>query len=218
MVQIEIDNGSGFCFGVTTAIKNLDPYTLQEGETTATSGGVMYEDYKNVKSNTSVNSLGNEVSENLYVKMKAGAWTMVRNADFGEDGALSFMLRAKGTGKLEIRFTKTGDAMATVEFSSSSFEDHVIEVDPEVFKGKHNLFFVFTEADKVQFDAWRFSLDSAVGISPIHTAEGHPTGLFDLQGHRLTDGTPYRGVVIEQYQDASGKMRSRKRLSANPVH
>ena len=204
--------------GVTTAIKNLDPYTLQEGETTATSGGVMYEDYKNVKSNTSVNSLGNEVSENLYVKMKAGAWTMVRNADFGKDGALSFMLRAKGTGKLEIRFTKTGDAIATIEFSSSSFEDHVIEVDPEVFKGKHNLFFVFTEADKVQFDAWRFSLDSTVGISPIQTAEGHPTGLFDLQGHRLTDGTPYRGVVIEQYQDASGKMRSRKRLSANPVH
>ena len=180
----------------------------------------MYDDYKNIETDTKVSTLGNDASKNLYVKMKAGAWTQVRNADFGKEGAMSFVLRAKGTGKLEIRFTKTGEAMATVEFSNDSWTDNVIEVDPEVFKSKHNLFFVFTEADKVQFDAWNFSHEPATnGIFPIRTNETQkPTALFDLNGHRLTGGTPYRGVVIEQYQDENGKTQSRKRMSANTVH
>jgi hypothetical protein len=105
-----------------------------------------------------------------------------------------------------------------MEFDADDWEDKVISVDPAVFKGKRNLYFVFTEAKKVQFDAWNFSHEDASGIVPIRTAEGEPKALFDLNGHRLTDGTPYRGVVIEQYQDASGKMRSRKRVSADPVH
>ena len=202
-----------------TAIKNLDPYTLQEAETMANSGGVMYEDYKNIKTNTKVSTLGNDASENMYVKMKAGAWTLVRNADFGDEGAKSFILRVKGTGKLDIRYNKTSrTTKATVEFASSDWEEKVIDVDPEVFKGKHDLYFVFTEANNVQFDAWNFSHEPATnGIFPIHTTE-KPSALFDLNGHRLTNGTPYRGVVIEQYQDANGKMRSRKRMSANPVH
>ena len=185
----------------------------------ANSGGVMYEDYKNIKTNTKVSTLGNDASENMYIKMKAGAWTLVRNADFGEEGAKSFMLRVKGTGKLEIRFSKSSrDIKATIEFATSDWEDKVIDVDPEVFKGKHNLYFVFTEADNVQFDAWDFSHEPATnGIFPIHSTE-KPSALFDLNGHRLTSGTPYRGVVIEQYQDGNGKTRSRKRMSANTVH
>ena len=181
----------------------------------ANSGGVMYEDYKNVKSNTKVNSLGNEVSENLYVNMKAGAWTLVRNIDFGEEGAKSFMLRVKGTGKMEIRFSrKTAKAAATVEFSSSSWEDYVIDVDPEVFKGvQKNVFLVFTESDKAQFDAWQFSKESSNGIITIHNADSQPTARYDLSGHRLTEGTSHHGIVIEQYQDANGVKRTRKRLS-----
>ena len=203
------------------AIKNLDPYALQEAETTANSGGVMYEDYKNVETNTKVSTLGNDASQNMYVKMKTGAWTMVRNADFGEEGAKSFMLRVKGTGKMEIRFSKSSrDTKATIEFASADWKDYTIDVDPEAFKGKHSLYFVFDEADKVQFDAWQFSHEPAPnGIFPISTpAAEKPTALFDLNGHRLTSGTPYRGVVIEQYQDGNGKTRSRKRLSANTVH
>jgi arabinoxylan arabinofuranohydrolase len=204
-----------------SAIKNLDPYALQEAETMATCGGVMYEDFKNVKTNTKISTLSNDASENLYVKMKTGAWTMVRNADFGEEGAKSFKVRVKGTGKLDIRFGKASrNTKATLEFSATDWEDVAIDVDPEVFKSKHNLYFVFDEADKVQFDAWNFSHEPATnGIFPISTpAAEKPTGLFDLNGHRLTDGTPYRGVVIEQYQDENGKMRSRKRLSTNTVH
>ena len=200
-------------------IKALDPYVLQQAETMASCGGVNYEDFKNIKTITSKSSLGNDASENLYIKMAAGSWTSVRNVDFGETGAMSFVLRAKGTGTFEIRTASKGEPIATMDFSSTEFEDHAVNIDPEAFKGVKNfLFLVFTQAENVQFDAWRFSTESANAITPIRTANGQPKALFDLSGHRLTNGTPYRGVVIEQYQDENGNKWSRKRLSTDPVH
>ncbi|MBR4729030.1 MAG: family 43 glycosylhydrolase [Prevotella sp.] len=158
-----------------SAIKNLNPYAPQEAETMATCGGVMYEDFKNVKSNTKVSSLNNDASENMYVKMKEGAWTMVRNADFGEEGAKSFTVRVKGTGKLQVRYGKSSrDIKATVEFSSTEWTDYTIDVDPEVFKGKHNLYFVFAEVNNAQFDAWSFSQEivgDANGDGKVNVAD-----------------------------------------------
>ena len=200
-------------------LKALNPYQLQQAETMASCGGVNYEDFKNITPNTSKSSLGNDASENMYIKMAAGSWTSVRNVDFGEEGAKSFILRAKGSGTFEIRTASKGEPIATMNFSSTEFEDHAVNIDPEVFKGVKNfLFLVFTQADNVQFDAWRFSTESANGITPISTSNEQPKALFDLSGHRLTNGTPHRGIVIEQYQDANGKKQSRKRLSTNPVH
>ena len=135
-----------------SAIKNLNPYELQQAETMATSGGVNYEDFKNTKS-VLKSSLGNDASENLYVKMAAGAWTQVRKVDFGNNGAHSFTMRARGTGKMEIRLSsKTAKPSATFEFSSTAFQDFIFNVDPAVFKGVKNVFFVFTESNKVQFE------------------------------------------------------------------
>ena len=122
----------------TSAIKNMNPYTLQQAETMSTSGGVNYEDFKNIKS-VSKSSLGNDASENLYVKMAAGAWTMVRKVDFGTNGARQFTLRARGTGKLEIRVDgKSKAAAATVEFSSTTFQDFTVDLDPALFKKVHH--------------------------------------------------------------------------------
>jgi len=200
-------------------IKPLNPYALQQAETMASCGGVNYEDFKNIKTNTTKSSLGNDASENMYIKMASGSWTSVRNVDFGDTGAMSFILRAKGSGTFEIRTASKGEPIATMEFSSTEFENHAVNIDPEVFKGVKNfLFLVFTQADNVQFDAWYFSTEPASGIAPIRTTNEQPKALFDLNGHRLTNGTPYRGVVIEQYQDVNGKRQSRKRLSTNTVH
>ena len=181
-----------------SAIKNLDPYQLQQAETMASSGGVMYEDYKNTKS-VSKSSLGNDASENLYIKMKAGSWTSVRKVDFGLNGAKSFTLRAKGTGKMEIRLTRTGKALATVEFSSTTFEDHVIEVDSTTFKGvKGNVFFVFTESTNAQFDAWQFSEELPTGIqSATNRQTVTKKGTYDLNGRRIDASRNVHGIVIE---------------------
>jgi arabinoxylan arabinofuranohydrolase len=181
-----------------SAIKNLDPYLLQQAETMASSGGVMYEDYKNTKS-VSKSSLGNDASENLYIKMKAGSWTSVRKVDFGTNGAKSFTLRAKGTGKMEIRLTRTGKALATVEFSSTTFEDHVIEVDSTTFKGvKGNVFFVFTESTNAQFDAWQFSEELPTSIQTPNNGQAvRKQGTYDLNGRRIDASRNMHGIVIE---------------------
>lgn len=196
----------------TTAIKSMDPYTLQQAETMSTSGGVNYEDFKNIKS-VSKSSLGNDASENLYVKMAAGAWTMVRKVDFGTNGARSFTLRARGTGKMEIRIDgKTKAAAATVEFSSTTFQDFSIDLDPALFKKVHHLFFVFTESTNVQFDSWQFAEYDPTGVFEIETTEDIQSEkqFFDLSGRRLQKDSKHRGLVIEQYTDENGTKKVRK--------
>jgi hypothetical protein len=149
----------------------------------------------------------------MYIKMAPGSWTAVRNVDFGEKGAKSFVLRAKGTGTLEFRTASKGQPIATVQFASTEMEDHVFEIDPETFKGTKNLFFlVFTEATNVQFDAWQFFETAPNAINPLSTLNSQlSTHIYDLNGRRLQNANR-SGLVIEQYQDVNGITRTRKRV------
>ncbi|MBP5514023.1 MAG: family 43 glycosylhydrolase [Bacteroidaceae bacterium] len=197
-----------------TAIQNLNPYVLQEAETMATSGGVTYEDFTNIIKNTSINSLGNDASRNLQVAMAEGAWTQLRKVDFGSQGAVSFMLRAKGSGTLEIRLNnRNSKASATLEFSSTGFADHTVELDPTVFQSVKTVYFVFTSATNVQFDAWRFT-ESADAVSSL-TSTPSETASFDLSGRPALNGRPQQRLVIKQYTDANGRKRNRKVVKSN---
>ena len=193
-------------------LKPLDPFVLQQAETMASSGGVSYEDFKNIKPNTSKNTLGNDASENMYIKMAAGSWTSLRNVDFGETGARSFVFRTKGTGTFEIRTASKGEPIATMQFSSTDWQDHVMELDPAVFKGTFQfLFLVFSQAENVQFDAWQFYETAPSAITAIPDAATQPAVRYDLNGRRLPAASG-KGLVIEQYQDAKGNTRTRKRM------
>lgn len=180
------------------AIKKMDPYSLQQAETMSTSGGINYEDFSNIVKVTTLNGLGNDASKNLQVKMNKGAWTMVRNVDFGSEGANSFTLRTKGTGKLEIRLDNpNAKAAATVEFSSSVFLNHTVSVDPTLFKGVKKIFFMFMEATNVYFDSWQFSLEQPSGIQPFVSAEKTPSAVYDLNGRKhLSNQGLKSGVYI----------------------
>lgn len=180
------------------AIKKMDPYSLQQAETMSTSGGINYEDFSNIVKVTTLNGLGNDASKNLQVKMNKGAWTMVRNVDFGSEGANSFTLRTKGTGKLEIRLDNpNAKAAATVEFSSSVFLNHTISVDPTLFKGVKKIFFMFMESTNVYFDSWQFSLEQPSGIQPFVSAEKTPSAVYDLSGRKhLSNQGLKSGVYI----------------------
>ena len=194
-----------------TAIKNLNPYVLQQAETMSNSGGVSYEDFSNITKNTSISTLGNDASRNLQVKMAAGAWTQVRSVDFGTQGAASFTIRAKGTGTVELRFYPKGKTIATLDFSSTDFEDHTIAVDPTQFTGiQTNIYIVFTAATNVQFDAWQFTEAQTEGITPVEGVPSTEVQLYDLSGRRLAKNRPQQGIVIKQYTDANGVKRSRK--------
>lgn len=184
-----------------TAIKNLNPFELQQAETMASAGGITYENFKNIKTASSRNTLGNDAAENLYIKMPAGSWTSVRKVDFGT-GAKSFIVRAKGTGKLEIRLGRnTASAAAAVELASTSFKDYTIALDDTKFQGVKTVFFVFTEStdNNVQFDAWQFSEDAPDGIGSVNDEQiiTKKSQLYDLSGRRLTHANARHGIVIE---------------------
>lgn len=194
----------------TEAIKNLDPYELQQAETMSTSGGINYEDFTNIKKNTRINSLGNDASENMQVKMAAGSWMMLRNVDFGSNGASKIMVRAMGQGTIEFRFSRKGaSASATFNISSSTMTDCVVDVDPTVVKGKKTLYIVATSANNLQFDAWQATDSQASGVHTLQADKAVNSQRYDLSGRRLSD-TRRHGVVIEQYTDEKGVKHSRK--------
>ncbi len=192
-------------------IRNLNPFLLQQAETMSTAGGVSYENFTNITKVPSVNKLGNDASKNLQVKMNAGAWTMVRKADFGKQGVGSFMLRAKGKGVLEIRLgSQTAKPAARLEFSSTTFKEHILDIDTTAFSGVRNVFFVFTEATNVQFDAWQFFEKSTEGIYHAEMLQNGSSRRYDLSGRHLPGTRRQRGLGIEQRVDANGLKHNRK--------
>lgn len=201
-----------------SAIRNLDPYILQQAETMSTSGGVSYEDFTNISKPTSISSLGNDASRNLQVKMAAGSWILLRKVDFGE-GATSFTFRTKGTGTIELRLgTSTAKAAASMDFSSSSYTDHTIEINPETFKGVKTLCIVFTASDGVLFDTWQFS-NVPTSISSLrpnapysNPSNGAIDRYFDLSGRRFSNPQQKGRFIIEQYTDEQGQLRTRKKI------
>ena len=189
-----------------TAIKNLDPYILQQAETMATSGGIAYEDFSNISKNTSISSLGNDASRELQVKMKAGSWTQLRKVDFGSQGAVSLKIRTKGTGTIEVRLgTRTAKAAATLECSSTVFEEKTVDVDPSVFTGVKNVFFVCTDGTSLYFDNWQFSDTQPDAVTVPAVATKAPDGTYRLDGSTVSAGTQPRGLVIERKAGQSRK-------------
>ena len=197
-----------------TAIKNLNPYQWQEAETMASCGGVEYEDFTNITKNTRISRLGNDASANMQVNMKGGAWISQRKVDFGATGAGKFTIRAKGTAKIELRFSRAGRPVETIEFSSTEMEDQTFEVDASKFLGtKKNLFVAVTEATDFYVDGWQFVEDGATGIFEIENSTRDNVMRYDLWGRRLPEAQQHRGIVIERYTDANGVSRTRKTLS-----
>ena len=197
-----------------TQIKNLNPYEWQQAETMASCGGVEYEDFTNITNNTKVSTLDNDASENLQVQMKAGSWINQRSADFGTTGAAKFTLCAKGTGTMQIRLgSRTAQAAATIEFSSTDMEEHTVELDASKFVGVKNLYFVVTAADNVFVDSWQFTAYDPTGIEEVVNSKKVKEQRYDLSGRQLSAANSHRGIIIEQYTDEHGVKHSRKVVS-----
>ena len=182
-----------------TAIKNLNPYELQQAETMASCGGVDYEDFTNIKKNTIVSQLGNDASENMQVNMRAKSWINVRSVDFGTVGAAQFTLRAKGTGTMEIRLGgRTNQAAATIEFSSTEMADHTFNLNAAQFQGVKSVYFVVTAATDLFVDAWQFTEADPSGIKELFAPKLSTSGsqTYDLSGRRVYEERSPKGIKI----------------------
>ena len=193
-----------------TQIKNLNPYELQQAETMASCGGVEYEDFTNVKKNGKISTLGNDASQNMQINMKESSWINVRKVDFGNIGAASFTLRAKGTGTMEIRTgTSPRTKIATIEFSSEEMANQTFEIPDGKLKGvKNNLYLFVTAATDFYVDAWQFTEADPTGIQ-LTPLTSHPSPLtskntYDLSGRKLSDAQQQRGIVIKNGKKVYG--------------
>ena len=80
-------------------------------------------------------------------------------------------------------------------------QDHTFAVDPSVFKGVKTVYFIFTEASNVKFDAWRFNKEVIDGVKIVKNARNanntrQHAGSYDLMGRRVKS-TPTRGIYVK---------------------
>ncbi|MCR4852986.1 MAG: hypothetical protein K5893_05295, partial [Prevotella sp.] len=85
--------------------------------------------------------------------------------------------------------------------------------DAEKVKDVRQVYFVFTEAEGVQFDAWKFEENTTVGINAIENGTQTTIRKYDLSGRLVPTDASHQGIIIEQYVDEQGVKHQRKRVS-----
>jgi len=139
--------------GMTAAIATINPFELTQAETISWS--------ENVK------SFENE-KVGVFVKAKkSGAFTSIRNVDFGREGASSFFARVGTTHNSDVNMEiRSGGAdgvlLGTIKVPLTGGDDRwagvEIDLDNKI-TGVHDLYFVFkgkAASNIMYFDCWKF--------------------------------------------------------------
>lgn len=129
-------------------IKNADVFSLTSFACLSTGSGFKY----NRKNNPG------EVTLSAATKGTIGAWTMVKNADFGT-GAEKITVNASGKGLLNIyidsnRLTET--PLCSVKIDSAQENTYEAVFSSKV-NGVHNLYFVFNSGDGLELKDWKMN-------------------------------------------------------------
>ncbi len=139
--------------GITRALATVNPYALNQAEMIAWSEYV--KSYQNEK-------------VGVFIKArKDGAYTVVKNVDFGEKGARNFFARVgtthHGGVSMEVRSgASDGPLLATIQVPMTGGDDRWTTVEtilPDSVKGIHDLYFVFkgkAPSNILFFDCWKF--------------------------------------------------------------
>ena len=125
-------------------LKPLNPFILQQAETTAgTSGQVLFE---------AVGSPGNMVAKGK----KDQQCLMVRGVDFSKQIPAKFEARVKGRGKIDVYINNLkGTALVSLICDGKEWTTLSKKIERKIDKGVVNIYFVFNGADFL-FDEWKF--------------------------------------------------------------
>lgn len=140
--------------GIMKAIATVNPYAFNQAEMISWS--------ENVK------SYQNKVAGVFIKAKKNGAYSSVKNVDFGKDGAATFSARVgtthNGGVTMDVHLDSLDGPLAgTIKVPMTGGDDRFETVKINVsnkITGTHNLFFVFNgkaEKDIMFFDYWMFS-------------------------------------------------------------
>lgn len=140
--------------GITKGIATINPYQIVQAETISWSEGV---------------KAGQHQKVGVFITaIKDGAYSSVKNVDFGAEGAAAFSARVgtthNGGVTMEIRLDKPDGPLAgTLKIPMTGGNDRwaVTELKLEnKIKGTHDLFFIFkgkAPLNILYFDYWRFT-------------------------------------------------------------
>jgi len=137
-----------------TQIKHLDPFSLQQAETSCATENVNYEQ---------------RIIGNMYhtgAKSSSVAYIKVAGADFAQ-GADSVVFTVNGTGTIEVMLdSKDSAPVATFTTSGRSWKTAGTSVADGV-TGVHDIYLKVT--GRVKFDNWQFISSSTVAVDPVKT-------------------------------------------------
>ncbi|MCU7552116.1 glycoside hydrolase family 43 protein [Chitinophagaceae bacterium LB-8] len=131
-------------FKGTSQLNPLNPFVLQQAETTAgTSGQVQFE---------AVGNPGNMVAKGKVDKQ----CLMVRGADFSQQIPAKFEARVKGKGRIDVYVNSLkGPALVSLICDGNEWATLSKKIERTIDKGVANIYFVFNGKDFL-FDEWKF--------------------------------------------------------------
>ncbi len=131
-------------FKGTSQINPLNPFILQQAETTGgTSGHVQFE---------AIGNVGNMVAKGKADKQ----CLMVRGADFTKQIPSKFEARVKGKGRIDVYVNSLkGPALVTLVYDGLEWTTLSKKIEPKIEKGVGNIYFVFY-GEGFLFDEWKF--------------------------------------------------------------
>jgi len=149
--EVPVDEGNGVnipmvnaTFKGTSQLNPLNPFVLQQAETTAgTSGKVQFE---------AVGNVGNMVAKGITDKQ----CLMVRGADFSNQIPAKFEARVKGKGKIDVYVTNLkGTPLVSLICDGKEWTTLSKKIENKIDKGVENIYFVFN-GENFLFDEWKF--------------------------------------------------------------
>lgn len=124
-------------------IKAVDPFSINQAETMASSADIKYNHAEN--GNMTVSSVAAGTS---------AAWTLIKGADFSDKPSV-FAARVKGKGNIKVYADRIdGNPISEIEFDTDDFAVIYNGISEKV-KGQHNLYFLISSG--AEFDEWQFS-------------------------------------------------------------
>lgn len=164
----------------------IDPYEgWVPAETMANCAGITTEAYS-TRGNTVIASID------------AGDWTLIRNVQFGEEGADSIQIKTVGgSGQLLVFLDRnTGTPAAVVDIATGHPLNKVAL--KTTVTGKHNVFFVWSQAKNIKFDQWRaFHPEVPEGIEEqiVNGKSSNSKFIYNLQGQRQQGLQPGVNII-----------------------
>jgi arabinoxylan arabinofuranohydrolase len=131
-------------FKGTSQLNPLNPFILQQAETTAgTSGQVQFE---------AVGNPGNMVAKGKADKQ----CLMVRGADFSKMIPAKFEVRVKGNGRIDVYVNDLkGNPIVSLTSDGNDWTTLSEKIERTIDNGVGNIYFVFNGEDFL-FDEWKF--------------------------------------------------------------